>query len=125
MPDTTTWTNFEDMIHHPPTFKEYQTVSAALHDMEPPAPACLVHQSATEAPENLADAFALIERWDLRVDKVVLPEGHDLPTTFDCVTDGVVWGAQVVSHHLVKPGEVWFLPEDEFLPSGRVACLKG
>jgi len=117
-----TWATYEDMIHHPPPLKDYLTVDEGLFGL--PVRAVRVCLDGLGSIEAFVDGFAFIERWDLRVDKVVLPEGRNIPSDWWIAREELAFGAEIVHSHLVKPSEVWYMPEDQYLQHGYVACLK-
>jgi hypothetical protein len=92
-----------------------------------------VNANAPLTPANLADAFALVERWDNRVARVFVNAQDyadirkwgrdvlDIETQATLLKTGLmatVWGAQIIVTRQVDPGYVYVLSEPEFI--GRI-----
>ena len=92
-----------------------------------------VNANAPLTPSNLADAFALVERWDNRVARVFVNaldyadirkwgrDVLDIETQATLLKTGLmatVWGAQIIVTRQVDAGYVYVLAEPEFI--GRV-----
>ncbi len=92
-----------------------------------------VNANAPLTPANLADAFALVERYDNRVSRVFVNaldyadirkwgrDVLDIETQATLLKTGLmatVWGAQIIVTRQVDPGYVYVLAEPEFI--GRI-----
>jgi len=74
--------------------------------------------------ETLADMYANVEKWDLRVGSILLhPAIHSqlfasMPNLLDIQSANCyLWGAEVLSSVDIPENEIWILAEPEYLGS--------